>query len=157
MLQALYTHFTEFNTSTSHINKCYMFPKTFQTAGGAKGGQNTVPITLSIHAQERWAERTPNRMSLKTAWEQSVPVIAPEADSTAARLYPPYNALLLVQHTTVTTVLNNDGRLDTPGLAECPGCGDYVDPEEDEDCPWCGADCSDVACVGSVAVGRGGI
>jgi len=70
----------------------------------------------------------PADISLKTAWEQGIAVEAPEADSTAARLYPPYDALLVVKHTTLTTVLHNDGRLNTPGLIVCSTCSDLVDP-----------------------------
>jgi hypothetical protein len=136
-----------------------MFTASSQTAGGEKRGQNSdaIPVTLSEHAQDQWATRTPAELSLKSAWEQSVSVVAPEADSTAARLYPPYNALLVVKHATVTTVLNNDGRLDTSGLIECPSCDDWVDPVDHDACPWCGAECDEAARPGRITVSRGGL
>ncbi|QRV16731.1 hypothetical protein JMJ58_07645 [Haloterrigena salifodinae] len=134
-----------------------MFTATSQTAGGEKRGQTQLPITISEHAQEQWAKRTPAEISLKNAWEQSVAVEAPEADSTAARLYPPYNALLVVQHTTVATVLNNDGRLNTPDLVECAACGDLVDPLEGDSCPWCGENRAETARPGRVTLTRGDI
>lgn len=134
-----------------------MLTTTSQSAGGEQGGQIALPVRISEHAQEQWAERTPAEMSLKAAWEQSVPVEAPEADSTAARLYPPYDALLLVQHATVATVLNNDGRLNTPGLVECSTCGDLVDPVEVDACPWCGDEQADTPRPGCVTITRGDI
>lgn len=134
-----------------------MFTATSQTAGGEKRGQNTVPVTISEHAREQWAARMQTDISLKTAWEQSVAVEAPEADSTAARLYPPCNALLVVKHATVTTVLHNDGRLNTPGLIECPACDDLVDPVDDDTCPWCGEDCTEPTRPGCVTLTRGDI
>lgn len=134
-----------------------MFTATSQSAGGEKPGQTQLPIEISEHAQEQWAKRTSADVSLKTAWEQSVAVEAPEADSTAARLYPPCDALLLVQHTTVVTVLNNDGRLNTPGLEECDSCGGLLDPVEADSCPWCGEARAETALPGRVTLTRGGI
>jgi hypothetical protein len=95
-------------------------------------------------------------ISLKTAWERGLSVRAPEADCTSARLYPPCDALIVVKHTTVTTVLHNDGRLETPGLIECSDCGDLIDPVED-DCPWCGATAAETVTPGRVTISRGGI
>ena len=132
-----------------------MFTSTSQSAGGEKHGQTQLPITISEHAQEQWAERTPAEVSLKTAWEQSVAVEAPEADSTSARLYPPYDVLLPVQHTTVVTVLHNDGRLNTPGLDECTGCGGLLDPVEADTCPWCGETQAETVRPGRVTITRG--
>lgn len=134
-----------------------MFTASSHSAGGTQGGQTQIPTTISAHAQEQWAKRTPAEISLKAAWEQSVAVEAPEADSTAARLYPPYNALLIVQHATVATVLNNDGRINTPGLVECTSCGDLIDPVESDTCPWCGDDCAETAQPGSITLTRGDI
>jgi hypothetical protein len=133
-----------------------MFTATSQTAGGEKRGQNPSFITISSHAQNRWTDRTQAEISVKEAWEQSVPVEAPEADSTATRLYPPYNALLVVKHATMTTVLSNDGRLDTSGLIDCPSCGDLVDPVDDDTCPWCGAECVEEVRPGCVTLTQGG-
>ena len=134
-----------------------MFTATSQPAGEEKRGQTQIPVTISEHAQEQWAKRTPAEISLKNAWEQSVAVEAPAADSTAARLYPPYNALLLVQHATVATVLNNDGRLNTPDLAECTACGNLIDPLEGDTCPWCGEARVETARPGCVTLTRGEI
>lgn len=134
-----------------------MFTATSQSAGGEKHGQTQLPVEISSHAQKQWAKRTPADISLKTAWEQSVPVEAPEADSTAARLYPPSDALMLVQHTTVTTVLNNDGRLNTPGLDVCAGCDGLLDPVEADTCPWCGEAQAETARPGRVTITQGDI
>jgi hypothetical protein len=157
LVQVLIHPFPRFNNTRNLLTKCDMFTVSPQPAEGEKRGQNTVPVMISEHAQEQWAARTPAEISLKTAWERSVAVEAPEADSTAARLYPPYDALLLVQHATMATVLNNDGRLNTSGLIECPSCEDWVDPVEDDDCPWCGEDCTGSARPGSVTLTRGEI
>jgi len=159
VVEGLKRRITRFNNLSSHLSKCDMFTASSQTAGGEKCNQNSdaVPVTISEHAREQWAARTPAELSLKSAWEQSVSVVAPEADSTAARLYPPYNALLVVKHATVTTVLNNDGRLDTSGLTECPSCGDWIDPVGDDACPWCGEVCDEAARPGRITVSRGAL
>lgn len=149
--------FTRFNNPSSHLSKCDMFTATSQMTGGEKCGQTAIPVTISEHAQDQWAKRTPANISLKAAWEQSVAVEAPEADSTAARLYPPHNMLLLVKHATMTTVLHNDGRLNTPGLIDCPACGDLVDPIDHDVCPWCDADCTGTTRPGCVTLTRGEI
>ena len=99
----------------------------------------------------------PADISLDDAWEQSVDVVAPEADCTSARLYPPYDALLVVKHTTVTTVLHNDGRLETPGLIECAGCENLADPVDNDTCPWCGDALSGTVRSGRVTISRGDI
>lgn len=132
-----------------------MFTATSQTAGGEKRGQNSVPVTISEHAQERWAERTPAETPLTAAWGQSIPVEAPDVDCTAARLYPPYDALLVVKHATVTTVLHNDGRLNTPGLVECSACDSLRDPVDADTCPWCDAEHTGAVRPGQVTLTRG--
>lgn len=68
-----------------------------------------------------------------------------------------YNALLAVKQGILTTVLDNDGRLEDPGLAECETCGDLVDPVEDDACPWCGEVCTTEARPGRVTITRGAI
>jgi hypothetical protein len=123
--------------------------------GAESGGQTMVEI--SGHARQRWAERTPAETSLQAAWNQSVAVTAPAADSTAARLYEPYDALLVVKQGTLRTVLYNDGRIDTTGLTECSACGDLVDPVDDETCRWCGAKCGTTGTPGRVTLTRGDI
>ena len=126
--------------------------------GAGRQGQGTVPVTVSEHARDRWTERTPADVPLEAAWNQALDVEAPEADSTASRLFPPYNALLLVKHTTLTTVLHNhDHRLNTPGLSDCSRCGDLVDPVDHDTCPWCGEDCVRTTRPGCVTLTRGGI
>jgi hypothetical protein len=120
-------------------------------------GKNSIPVTISVHAQEQWEDRMPADISLKTAWERSVDVVAPEADCTSARLYPPYSALIVVKHATVTTVLHNDGRLETPGLMECSDCDKLLDPVDHDTCPWCDADLSGQVYSGRVTLSRGDI
>lgn len=135
-----------------------MFETSSPTVGVERQGQDTLPVTMSAHARQQWTKRTPADIPLETAWNRAVDVEAPEADSTHSRLYPPYNALLLVKHTTVTTVLHNDStRLNTPGLSDCPRCGDLVDPVDHDTCPWCGADCAKTTRPGCVTLTRGGI
>lgn len=132
-----------------------MFTETAHAAGGEKRGQTQLPLTLSVHAQEQWAERTPAEVSLKTACERGVAVEAPDADATSTLLYPPYDALLVIKHATVATVLHNDGRLKTPGLAECESCSKLMDPVEAETCPWCGEDSEKTTAPGRVTITRG--
>lgn len=122
-----------------------------------EGKQNgsTIPVIISDHARVRWNGRTPADISLETAWSRSVAVEAPDADSTSSRLYPPHNALMLVKHREMTTVLNNDGRLNTPGLIDCPSCGDLIDPMESDTCPWCGSDYAKTTRPGSITLTRG--
>lgn len=128
-----------------------------QTVDGERQGQDTVPVTMSDHVRERWAERTPADIPVGVAWNRAVDVEAPDADSTGARLYPPYNALLLVTHTSVTTILFNDGRINAPGLIDCPDCGDLVDPVDHDSCPWCGAECAGAMRPGCISLTRGDI
>lgn len=135
-----------------------MFTESTRMDGVKRQGQGTVPVRVSEHAQEQWIDRMPADIPLEAAWNQALDVEAPEADSTAERLFPPYNALLLVKHTTLTTVLYNHAhRLNTPGLTDCPQCGDLVDPVDHDTCPWCGADCAKTTQPGCVTLTRGGI
>jgi hypothetical protein len=134
-----------------------MFEQNYRAFGGAQHSQSPVAVTISTHAQEQWADRMPANISPETAWEQAVDVEAYAADCTSARLYPPHNALLTVKGTTVTTVLHNDGRLNTPGLIECASCGDLMDPVDHATCPWCDADSAGTTRPGRVTVTRGDI
>jgi hypothetical protein len=150
--------FAGFNYPPCPTKKCDMFTTSTQTVGVGQQGQGAVPIRMSDHARDRWIKRTPADISLEAAWNQALDVEAPEADATAARLFPPYNALLLVRHANLTTVLyNHDHRLNTPGLTDCPRCGDLIDPVDYETCPWCGADCTRTARPGCVTITRGDI
>lgn len=114
-------------------------------------------VTISEHAQAQWLDRTPAEISLKTAWEQSIDIEAPAADATATRLYPPYDTVIVCKHGTVTTVLNNDGRLDTRGFVDCPDCDKLVDPVFHDECPWCGCDREQTTQPGCITVTRGEI
>ena len=150
--------FAGFDYPPCPTKKCDMFTTSTQTVGVGQQGQGAVPIRMSDHARDRWIKRTPADISLEAAWNQALDVEAPEADATAARLFPPYNALLLVKHANLTTVLyNHDHRLNTPGLTDCPRCGDLIDPVDYETCPWCGADCTRTARPGCVTITRGDI
>jgi hypothetical protein len=150
--------FAGFNYPPCPTKKCDMFTTSTQTVGVGQQGQGAVPIRMSDHARDRWIKRTPADISLEAAWNQALDVEAPEADATAARLFPPYNALLLVKHANLTTVLyNHDHRLNTPGLTDCPRCGDLIDLVDYETCPWCGADCTRTARPGCVTITRGDI
>lgn len=132
-----------------------MFEINATAVADAQDSQTPTPVTLSTHAQHQWAERTPASISLEAAWEQALDVEAPAADCTSARLYPPHDALFPVKDATLTTVLHNDGRLNTPGLIECANCGDLMDPIKHPTCPWCGSDSASTPRPGRVTVTRG--
>jgi len=93
---------------------------------------------ITDHARTRWEERTPADRPLEVAWRQAKPVEAPAARCTGARLYEPYDALMIVRDGSLRSVLINDGRLDTTGLVLCEACDDLIDPIGDPTCPWCG-------------------
>lgn len=112
------------------------------------------PIT--DHAHARWQERTPADRPLEVAWRQATPVEAPAAGCDHARLYEPYDALLVVRAGWLRTVLHNDGRLETAGLVLCGACDDLVDPITDECCPWCDEPLPAVQQCGAITVVRGG-
>jgi hypothetical protein len=117
--------------------------------------QTHVP-RIKDHARTRWAQRTPADRPLEIAWRQAKPVDAPAADCEYARLYEPYNALLIVRGGRLWSVLINDGRLEKDGLVLCDECDDLVDPLTDDECPWCGASQPSVQTHGRVTVVRGG-
>jgi hypothetical protein len=122
--------------------------------GGAQGGQSGAQIQIHPHADRRWAERTPAEPALSAAWDASVRVRAPAADADEVRLYAPYDALLVYRAGVLRTVLNNDGRLECPGLGACTACGNVVDPVSGESCRWCGAE-TQTEGHGRVAITRG--
>ena len=114
-------------------------------------------VPIIPHAYDRWSERTPAEVSLEAAWEAAVSVEAPEADATEARLYPPYNALLVVRDGKLRTVLHNDGRIECSGLGTCDACGKLIDPLAGATCPWCGGETSSERTLGRVTLTRRGM
>lgn len=112
--------------------------------------------TIKPHARDRWQERTPADRPLENAWCKAKPVEAPAAWCTYARLYEPYDALMLVRDGYLRTVLRNDGRLEKDGLVMCEACDDLVDPISDDECPWCGTVQPTVRKCGAITVVRGG-
>lgn len=109
---------------------------------------------ISGHAEERWAERTAAEEPLSAAWEQSVPIQAPDADADECRLYAPYDALLVSRRGVLRTVLHNDGRVQTATLGCCSSCDNLLDPLADETCRWCGAE-TETHGHGQVTITRG--
>jgi len=117
--------------------------------------QTHVP-PIEEHAQKRWHERTPADRPLEAAWRAGKPVGAPAARCSAARLYEPYNALMVVREGWLRTVLINDGRLAKQGLVMCEACDDLVDPVSDAACPWCGEPQPRTRTCGAITVVREG-
>ena len=117
--------------------------------------QTYVP-PIKEHARARWHERTPADRPLEAAWRAGKPVSAPAARCSDARLYEPYNALMVVRNGWLRTVLVNDGRLDKDGLVMCKACDDLVDPISDSECPWCGEPQPRTRTCGAITVVRGG-
>lgn len=117
--------------------------------------QTNVP-PIKQHARERWHQRTPADRPLAIAWQQAKTVEAPAAQCSDARLYEPYDALLLVRDGWLRTVLINDGRLRNPGLVMCEACDDLVDPISDTECPWCGEPQPAEQVCGQITVVHGG-
>ena len=117
--------------------------------------QTYVP-PIKQHARDRWQERTPADRPLVVAWRAAKPVEAPAARCSAARLYEPFDALMLVRDGWLRTVLVNDGRLQTDGLVMCDRCDDLIDPITDTECPWCGEPQPRSQTCGAITVVRGG-
>lgn len=111
---------------------------------------------IRAHAHHRWNERTPADRPLEIAWRQAKPVDAPAAECSYARLYEPYDALMLVRMGWLRTVVINDGRLEKDGLLMCDACDDLVDPISDTCCPWCGEPLPAVRTCGPITVIHGG-
>lgn len=63
----------------------------------------------------------------------------------------------MIKHATVTTVLHNDGRLETPSLAECENCSKLMDPVGAETCPWYREDGAKTTCPGRITITRGNL
>jgi len=120
----------------------------------AQGGQTDIQTQIHPHAEDRWAERTPAEKPLSEAWAASVRVQAPAADADEARLYAPYNALLVSRCGVLRTVLHNDGRVECTALGTCSSCENVIDPIGDETCRWCGAE-TQTQGRGRAAVTRG--
>jgi len=118
--------------------------------------QSYVPPINRPHAPDMWQDRTPAEVSLEAAWRVAIPVHAPECNASHTRLYAPYDALFVVRGGVLRTVLNNDGRIDTEGLATCAGCDELVDPLRDDECPWCDSPLPAQQVTGGVTLVKGG-
>lgn len=117
--------------------------------------QTFVP-PIKPHAHDRWHQRTPADRPLEVAWRAAKPVDAPAAECSAARLYEPYDALMLIRDGWLRTVLINDGRLNNAGLVMCSACDDLVDPVTDTECPWCGEAQPRTQTCGAITIVHGG-
>jgi|APHM01.1.fsa_nt_gi hypothetical protein len=114
-----------------------MFQDNTTAIDGSQGGQINGRIQIPSHAQDRWTQRTPAEKPLTVAWTESIRVCAPAANADVARLYAPYDALLVLRDGTLRTVLTNDGRINCSALGVCASCKNLIDPIADTTCRWC--------------------
>lgn len=93
------------------------------------------------HAEERWQKRTPvnEPVDIGIAWKKTIIVGAPEIDCDIARLYQPYDLLIVVREGVIKTVLYADHhRLETEGFIYCVHCDCLIDPcKIDRTCTQC--------------------
>lgn len=71
---------------------------------------------------------------------------------TRGELDTPRDALLVIQYGTVATVLNSGDRLDIPGLVECGGSDESVDPIDGDTRHWYGEIRSETSRPGRVTL-----
>ena len=99
---------------------------------------------ITRHAARRWRTRSSaeSPVSIKDAWKRSIPVGC-DSIKKQARLYPPDDILILYSsHRLHTAVPVGNRTIDTAHLKQCTDCGQYWNPAETDECPWCDDDSS---------------
>lgn len=94
----------------------------------------------TVHVSERWTERTAKTdIDVARAWQEGIPVSAPECRCDEARLYPPQDALVLRRGSAMVTVLWAEyHRLDAPALVRCNQCECVTTlSRSPRECEWC--------------------
>jgi hypothetical protein len=97
----------------------------------------------SNHAIERWNERFPDNdgVSVTTACEDGISGRIPNKDEGEYYFYPPLNAILVVEDSTIITTYSKGHEQFEPHnhVVKCTSCDQVYQPMDNSTtCPWCG-------------------
>lgn len=118
--------------------------------------QDQRTLGASDHAVERWNERFPdNEVSVITACKDGISGRIPTKDEGEYYYYPPLNAILVVEDSTIITTYPKENVKFEPHnhVVKCTGCNQVHKPiDHSSACPWCG---NEGQTTGNVSFERG--